>query len=100
MAYANGDGLQERMLAAKTARHRCATIADGRNYPSVWSNAVFVECKDGKRRPIPTEPSFFPLAHGVPARVVRLRGYGNAIVPQVTAQFILAAVEAIEDLAQ
>ena len=32
-----------------------------------------------------------PLAHGVSARMGRLRGYGNAIVPQVAAAFIRAA---------
>lgn len=31
-----------------------------------------------------------PLAYGVPARVGLLRGYGNAIVPQVAAEFIQA----------
>ena len=30
----------------------------------------------------------FPLAHGVPGRVGLLRGYGNAIVPQVAQAFI------------
>jgi DNA (cytosine-5)-methyltransferase 1 len=35
------------------------------------------------------------LAHGVSARVVRLRGYGNAIVPQAAAAFITAFMEAI-----
>lgn len=49
-----------------------------------------VVCHDGKRRRIPAEPGFFPLAHGVPARVGRLRAYGNAIVPQVAATFIRA----------
>lgn len=34
------------------------------------------------------EPGSFPLAHGVPARVVRLRGYGNAINPEVAAIFV------------
>lgn len=38
----------------------------------------------------PTEPGTFPLAYGVPARVGRLRGYGNAIVPQVAAAFVEA----------
>jgi DNA (cytosine-5)-methyltransferase 1 len=48
-------------------------------------------CTDGKARP--AEPRTFPLAHGVPARVVRLRGYGNAIVPQVAAAFIEAYLD-------
>jgi hypothetical protein len=28
-------------------------------------------------------------------RIVRLKGYGNAIVPQVAAEFIAASIEAI-----
>lgn len=36
------------------------------------------------------EPGTFPLAHGVPGRVGLLRGYGNAIVPQVAAEVIAA----------
>jgi site-specific DNA-cytosine methylase len=58
-----------------------------------WSNCTIIPCRDGKTRRIPTEPAFFPLAHGIPARVVRLRGYGNAIVPQVAAEFIQAFQE-------
>jgi DNA (cytosine-5)-methyltransferase 1 len=36
------------------------------------------------------------LAHGVPARVGKLRAYGNAIVPQVAAEVIAAYMEAYE----
>lgn len=53
-----------------------------------WSNADWLGCRDGKFRPV--EPGTFPLANGIPARVGRLRGYGNAIVPQVAAEFIEA----------
>jgi len=49
-----------------------------------------IYCRDGKSRRVPTEPAFQPLAHGIPARVVRLRGYGNAIVPQVASEFVKA----------
>ncbi len=61
-----------------------------------WSDHTFLPCRDGKTRRIPTEPAFFPLANGVPARVVRLRGYGNAIVPQVAAAFIQAFLDTNE----
>ena len=44
-----------------------------------------------KRRRI--EPGTVPLAHGIPGRVGLLRGYGNAIVPQVAAEFIQAYLE-------
>ncbi|MEM6680448.1 MAG: DNA cytosine methyltransferase, partial [Pseudomonadota bacterium] len=41
----------------------------------------------------PVEPGTFPLAHGYPNRVGRLRAYGNAICPQTAAAFIEAAIE-------
>jgi DNA (cytosine-5)-methyltransferase 1 len=57
---------------------------------SFWSAADWLPCRDGKARPV--EPGTFPLAHGVSGRVGRLRAYGNAIVPQVAAEFIRAAL--------
>lgn len=60
-----------------------------------WSDADWLGCRDGKFRPV--EPGTFPLAHGIPGRVGRLRGYGNAIVPQVAAEFIKAFEGAISD---
>lgn len=53
-----------------------------------WRTADWLWCRDGKWRPV--EPGTFPLAHGTPARVGRLRAYGNAIVPQVAAAFVAA----------
>lgn len=58
---------------------------------SIWSNTEWRAGKDGIIRP--HEPLSFPLAYGIPARVGRLRGYGNAIVPQVGATFIRALLE-------
>lgn len=60
-----------------------------------WSDADWLGCRDGKFRPV--EPSTFPLANGIPARVGRLRGYGNAIVPQVAAEFIKAFTGAVNE---
>jgi DNA (cytosine-5)-methyltransferase 1 len=70
---------------------QCATRPAG--VVSVWSDCDWIPCRDGKARPV--EPGSFPLAHGIPARVGRLRGYGNAIVPQVAAAFIAAADECL-----
>lgn len=53
-----------------------------------WSDVDWLGCRDGKFRPV--ESGTFPLANGIPARVGRLRGYGNAIVPQVAAEFVKA----------
>ncbi len=57
---------------------------------SGWGDADWIHCTDQKYRPV--EPGTFPLAHGIPGRVGLLRGYGNAIVPQVAAAFIEAAM--------
>ena len=56
-----------------------------------WSDVEWIACRDGKARP--TQPGLFPLAYGATSRVGRLRSYGNAIVPQVAATFISAAME-------
>lgn len=56
-----------------------------------WGAADWLHCRDGKWRPV--EPGTFPLAHGATARVGRLRAYGNAIVPQVAAEFIKAVMD-------
>jgi len=81
--------------------------------PAERTGGAFYPCLDGKSRRV--EPGIFPLAHGIPrdmgrgrsreqrvairaARAYRtgtLRGYGNAIVPQVAAEFIKAAMEVI-----
>jgi len=51
----------------------------------LWRDADWLFCRDGKWRPV--EPGTFPLAHGVPARMGRLRGYGNAINAEQAALF-------------
>lgn len=56
-----------------------------------WREADWLLCRDGKWRPV--EPGTFPLAHGAPARVGRLRAYGNAIVATQAQEFVAAYLE-------
>src|SRR5574339_197755 len=56
-----------------------------------WSDFRTVRCTDGKTRRVGS--GVCPLAYGVPARVGKLRAYGNAVVPEVAAAFIKAYLE-------
>ena len=57
-----------------------------------WGSEWY-SCPDGKARPV--KPGVRLLANGVPARVGRLRAYGNAIVPQVAAEVIAAFLKCL-----
>ena len=59
-----------------------------------WDGSIRIPCADGKWRRISPEPRDEPLAYGVPARMVKLRAYGNAIVPPLAAAFVRAYMEA------
>jgi DNA (cytosine-5)-methyltransferase 1 len=47
------------------------------------TNQNYQLCSEGSRHQWAIEPDVCRVAHGVPARVDRLRGLGNAVVPQV-----------------
>jgi DNA (cytosine-5)-methyltransferase 1 len=76
---------------------QCGPVAVSPEFPpaelrgNAWDRYDLLPCTDGKARRV--ESGTFPLAHGIPGRVGLLRGYGNAIVPQVAAQFIQAFLE-------
>lgn len=73
---------------AALGRVSTGTIAIAERGP--WAAADWLPCRDGKSRP--TQPGLLPLAHGIPNRLGTLRGAGNAIVPQVAAEFIKAGL--------
>ena len=85
--------------AAWTARERPLVRGDaqsrGRDISNItgWNNFRIMQCQDGERRRIPTEPSFQPLVNGVPNRLGDIKAYGNAIVPQLAALFIRAYMD-------
>jgi len=56
-----------------------------------WSDAIWLTGADGKARR--AQPCLSLLAHGIPARVGRLRAFGNAIVPQLAAEVIAAFMD-------
>lgn len=58
---------------------------------SSWIGSEWLSGADGKARRF--EPGIRLLAHGIPARVGKLRAYGNAIVPQVAAEVIGAYLD-------
>ena len=87
------------------------TSTAGESHP--WADCVWLPCLDGKSRPVESVPLavaarlpgelglvrvgdraiFAPLIQKGKNRVMRLKGYGNAIVPQVAAEFIRAYMD-------
>ena len=71
----------------------------GRNWPHapmLGRHAVdWLFCRDGKWRPV--GPGTFPLVDETPARVGRLRAYGNALDAETAAEFVAAAIRATAD---
>lgn len=59
-----------------------------------WRDADWLHGQDGWWRPV--RPGSFPLAYGVPARVGRVRTYGNAINIEAAAAFIKSYMEAAQ----
>jgi DNA (cytosine-5)-methyltransferase 1 len=84
-----GDALGPRSRGgAPTNERRIGSAND--NQADIWLRPDWLACTDGVSRPV--EPGTFPLAHGAPSRVGRLRAYGNAIISQAAVTFIRAAM--------
>ena len=91
LGHPGGAGPQERPqpeIEPGALRIQGATLGEAEPLRGFWRGADWIFCRDGKYRPV--GPGSFPLAHGTPARVGRLRAYGNAIVAQAAQAFIEA----------
>jgi len=112
VGLANGPGREQGQPTAEAARYGNSIEPAG-----FWSDFQLIPCLDGKYRRIPaksqssiqplvdglprsldgswlqSDGSIHPLAHKVQGRVPLLKGAGNAIVPQVAAEFIKAFME-------
>jgi hypothetical protein len=71
-------------------RQRQQTVSDA--HRSIFGAAI----ARPERNPWAVEPNVGRVAHGIPARVERLRGLGNAIVPQI-AQWIAERINEVEE---
>ena len=63
---------------------------------SFWSDGEWTEGTEGQSFAL--QPGSFPLVNGVPNRVVKCIGYGNAIVPQLGALFLLGCLDTLKEI--
>lgn len=62
-----------------------------------WRDVRWIQCSDGKVRPVSVEPALLPLAPRLPGRVGQLSAAGNSINPVLAAVFIEEALAWAED---
>ena len=103
-------GASDEFIDASAKRAEASDLNKRYGKANPWSDFRIVPCTDGKARR--TGSRVFPLAHGLPrsmgnssswrkglarsasrARIGMLKGSGNAIVPEIAAQFIRSYME-------
>lgn len=118
MAYPDEPGLPRRLPFECTDKFNSRSCSMEGISP--WRNSRFIFCRDEKARRVPAESLLFGMADGISegvdrsrvtgisetegfpltketeGRVMLLRGYGNAVVPQVAAEFVKAFMEAAQ----
>lgn len=75
----------ERRCSGQLQSHDKERVSSGKHF---WEHGTWQKGTNGVA--LMFEPGDFPLVNGVPNRVLKYRGYGNAIVPQVGALFTRA----------
>lgn len=94
MVFPYGSGRNAGKPASERTRHGNSTeSASGYGF---WNKFDIAWCRNPKKAgeivPRRIESDTFPMAYGIPNRVGLLRGYGNAIVPELAAAFIKASI--------
>lgn len=97
LVNSDGDGWASGARHQKTVGQGLSTAATGGDgwhgaTDGFWRDVDWICCTDGNWRPV--KPGIVPLVDGTPGRTALLRAIGNAIVPQVAAEFI-GAVDSI-----
>lgn len=90
MGDACGPRLEERPSERQDDEPQRPAVERAGDAANFWSAYDLIPCLDGKARR--AGPGIQPLAHGIPSRVGKLRAAGNAINPQVAAEFIKAVM--------
>ena len=78
--------------------HISTGSGDGPSDVRIWDSTSVSEGYSGKRYYVPDESTIPLLVNGIPSWMEQMRGYGNAIVPQVAAQFIASYLDVIKEL--
>ena len=91
--FDHGGGIATHSVGKTGQSGMCHATHRGAAYAPLLERdaADWLYCRDEKWRPV--EPSTFPLADAAPARVGRLRAYGNGLDAETAAQFIAAVMD-------
>lgn len=121
LVQSDGARCEHGIVTTETERHRSSVEPASR--ANAWSHYNIIQCLDGKARRIESQSQSmvdglsayldalrtagaseteiiaalcsFPLVKGAAGRAMLLKGYGNAIVPELAAQFVMAFSECV-----
>ena len=91
LAFSDERQRRQGRIATGTEGRTQSEFAGSGTTRGFWSDAEWIECRDGKARP--TKPGIFPLAARTSGRVGKLRAYGNSINAEQAKEFIAAYLD-------